>query len=265
MRIEGDAEGIERAEAYFPGQGFSPHRHDTYAIGITRKGVQTFRYRGVQWHCVPGQCHILYPDETHDGNPATDEGFGYTILHIEPRLVQEALEGKPLPRVRSPVVDARALPESFSSEIWDLDTELDDVSRTEMAVAVAHGLMAASSPAALCLTSRRAPLDFVALSRVREAIAACPAERHAMRELERIAGLDRWTIARQFRALFGTSPSRFRTLRRLDRVRRLLEGGLSLADASIEAGFADQSHMSRCFKSAYGLTPARWVAARELQ
>ncbi|WP_331459548.1 AraC family ligand binding domain-containing protein, partial [Nonomuraea sp. SBT364] len=23
-----------------------PHRHDTYAIGITLTGVQTFRYRG---------------------------------------------------------------------------------------------------------------------------------------------------------------------------------------------------------------------------
>ncbi|MDR3536550.1 MAG: AraC family transcriptional regulator, partial [Acetobacteraceae bacterium] len=28
-----------------------------------------------------------------------------------------------------------------------------------------------------------------------------------------------------------------------------------------EAGFADQSHMSRRFKSAYGLTPAAWASA----
>jgi AraC-like DNA-binding protein len=31
--------------------------------------------------------------------------------------------------------------------------------------------------------------------------------------------------------------------------------------ASLEAGFADQSHMSRRFKSAYGMTPAAWIAA----
>jgi AraC-like DNA-binding protein len=37
--------------------------------------------------------------------------------------------------------------------------------------------------------------------------------------------------------------------------------GSSLADAALAAGFADQSHMSRQFKRAYGLTPARWAAA----
>jgi AraC-like DNA-binding protein len=82
-----------------------------------------------------------------------------------------------------------------------------------------------------------------------------------MDELERISGLDRWTLARQFRAAFGTSPSRFRTLRQLDCVRRSLRNGAALAQAAAEAGFADQSHMSRRFKSAYGLTPAAWAAA----
>ena len=36
----------------------------------------------------------------------------------------------------------------------------------------------------------------------------------------------------------------------------MIRGGLPLAVAALEAGFADQSHMSRLFKRAYGLTPA---------
>ena len=76
-----------------------------------------------------------------------------------------------------------------------------------------------------------------------------------------MADLDRWSLARQFRAAFGTSPGRFRTMRQLDQVRGLVKSGNSLADAALAAGFADQSHMSRQFKRAYGLTPARWVAA----
>jgi AraC-like DNA-binding protein len=50
-------------------------------------------------------------------------------------------------------------------------------------------------------------------------------------------------------------------MRQLDQVRRLVQSGSSLANAALEAGFADQSHMSRQFKRAYGLTPARWKAA----
>jgi AraC-like DNA-binding protein len=97
--------------------------------------------------------------------------------------------------------------------------------------------------------------------RVRDFVAAYPAARHSMDELERLSDLDRWTLARQFRAAFGTSPSRFRTLRQLDHVRRLLKRSMPLAEAAVEAGFADQSHMTRQFKRAYGLTPARWAAA----
>jgi AraC-like DNA-binding protein len=50
-------------------------------------------------------------------------------------------------------------------------------------------------------------------------------------------------------------------MRQLDQVRLLLKGGASIAAAAVDAGFADQSHMSRQFKRAYGLTPARWLSA----
>jgi AraC-like DNA-binding protein len=256
IRIGCGCAGIERAEAYFFGQAFSPHRHDTYAIGITLRGVQTFRYRGEQQHCLPGQCHVLHPDELHDGGAGTDEGFAYRIIYIDPSLVQEALEGRPLPFVRSPVVNASLLPGGFSLLAWDLDAEIDDLARVDIAVAAAHLLVAASSGSPV----KSAALAIAPVSRVRDLIAACPASRHSMDELERLSGLDRWTIARQFRALFGTSPSRFRTLRQLDRVRGLLTSGTPLAEAAVAAGFADQSHMSRRFKSAYGLTPAAWVS-----
>jgi AraC-like ligand binding domain len=38
--------GVERLQALLHGRAFAPHRHDTYAIGITLAGVQRFRFRG---------------------------------------------------------------------------------------------------------------------------------------------------------------------------------------------------------------------------
>jgi len=256
IRFGAASAGIERMEAHFRGQAFAPHRHDTYAIGITFCGVQVFRYRGERRQCLPGQCHILHPDETHDGGAGTNDGFGYRIAYVDPPLIQQALGGRPLPFVADPVIDGPRLPADFASTVWNIDGSADDVAATEIAVMVADMLVAASGNA-----RPSGPLRMASLALVREALAAQPAKQHSMAELEKLSELDRWTLARQFRAAFGTSPGRFRTMRQLDCVRRLLRDGNSLADAAVEAGFADQSHMSRRFKSAYGLTPAKWVSA----
>ena len=78
--------------------------------------------------------------------------------------------------------------------------------------------------------------------------------------LETLTGLDRYGLARQFRAAFGTSPYRYRVMRRIDHARHLIEAGRPLCDAAMACGFADQSHMTRHFKKAYGLPPGRWAA-----
>ena len=109
--------------------------------------------------------------------------------------------------------------------------------------------------------SRPGTLPFRALWAVRDRLAAAPASWPSAAALERLSGLDRWTLARQFRAAFGTSPSRFRTMRQLDQARGLIARGTPLAEAAATAGFADQSHLSRQFKRAYGLTPGQWAAA----
>jgi AraC-like DNA-binding protein len=46
--------------------------------------------------------------------------------------------------------------------------------------------------------------------------------------------------------------------RRLNHARRMIEAGEPLAEAAAEAGFADQSHLNRHFRKAYGITPGRW-------
>ena len=43
IRTAPSCAGLQRVEAYFAGHGFESHRHDTYAIGFTMHGVQSFR------------------------------------------------------------------------------------------------------------------------------------------------------------------------------------------------------------------------------
>jgi AraC-like DNA-binding protein len=49
-------------------------------------------------------------------------------------------------------------------------------------------------------------------------------------------------------------------MRRLQRARLMIGAGGTLADIAIATGFADQSHLSRHFKKAFGVTPGRWAS-----
>lgn len=73
-------------------------------------------------------------------------------------------------------------------------------------------------------------------------------------------GVDRTALARAFRREFGCTVGEFIRARRIEYVAARLTDGShrSLGRLAIEAGFADQSHMTRTFRSVYGCTPGTW-------
>jgi AraC-like DNA-binding protein len=259
MRRAPSSPGIERIEAFFSGHGFDPHRHDTYAIGMTLQGVQAFRYRGAEERSVPGQVFVLHPDETHDGHAGSEEGFRYRILYIEPRAIQDALGERrlPLPFVRAVVSTDQRLAAAIAPALGDLDLSLEDLHRDQILLDLAEALAAADPSLARRQLSAR---HWHAVRKARDFLDANVESAVTSAELEGVAGLSRYALARHFRACLGTSPYRYLVLRRLDRVRTLIRRGAPLADAALACGFADQSHMTRHFKKAHGISPGRWAA-----
>jgi AraC-like DNA-binding protein len=255
MRSAPSAHGIERIEAFFGGHGFDPHRHDTYAIGYTIEGVQAFRYRGAAQASLPGQVFVLHPDEVHDGRAGTPAGFRYRILYVAPHLIRAALGSAPLPFVCDAVSNDRRLAGALMPALADLDAPLEDLQREEIILEIAEALAAAGSSIARPALSAR---HLCAVDRARAFLDAEGGVTSAA--LEQVTGLGRYALARHFRACLGTSPYRYLVMRRLERARALIRRGSPLAEAAIASGFADQSHMTRQFKRAYGLSPGRWAA-----
>lgn len=72
-------------------------------------------------------------------------------------------------------------------------------------------------------------------------------------------------LVRAFTREHGLPPHRYLTGRRLDLARRLLLDGHPPATVAAEAGFYDQSHLSRHFLRLLGTTPARYAAASRLR
>lgn len=67
------------------------------------------------------------------------------------------------------------------------------------------------------------------------------------------------SLLRAFEAELGISPGRYIDVMRVDEAKRLLAQGATLADAALQAGFSDQSHLTRCFKRYIGTTPGRFL------
>ncbi len=75
-----------------------------------------------------------------------------------------------------------------------------------------------------------------------------------------IAGMTREGFSRRFRRIHGVPPHTFWLLEKLNDARRLLRTGESIAAVAAESGFSDQSHLGRCFRRVFGVTPGRYRA-----
>jgi len=249
--------GLERMEAAFAGEAFAPHRHDTYALGITLRGVQSFSYRGERRFSLPGNVIVLHPDEVHDGAAGDDKLLQYRMLYLEPSRLAPALAaaGVGLPFLRNPVIDHPALAGLLRAVLTGIGDGLDALEADDFLARLAPLLQRLSGAGAR--PARHLPI--AQLNRVRDFLIAHAGENITSPRLEAISGLDRFALLRSFRTLFGTTPHRFLIMRRLAEARELIGAGRPLAEVAIDTGFADQAHLTRHFKGSYGVTPGRWA------
>ncbi len=79
-------------------------------------------------------------------------------------------------------------------------------------------------------------------------------------ELARLAEISPYTLVNVFRREVGIPPHQYICYVRIREAKALLRSGLSLASAASEAGFFDQSHLTRHFKRLCGMTPGQYIA-----
>lgn len=75
-------------------------------------------------------------------------------------------------------------------------------------------------------------------------------------DLAAIAQLSPYHFLRLFRQQMGITPHQYILRCRIDAAKHLLKyDHLSIAEIAVRVGFSDQSHLTRCFKRAVGMTP----------
>jgi AraC-like DNA-binding protein len=82
-------------------------------------------------------------------------------------------------------------------------------------------------------------------------------------ELARACGLSRSHFAREFKTTTGMPPLQWLLTQRIERAKNLLlNPSVPIDLIAHQCGFTDQSHFTRSFSKAVGVTPGSWRRIR---
>lgn len=257
--------GVTLMKAHFTAHTFERHSHETYSIGVTASGVQTFHCGGSLHASLRGDVILFNPDEAHDGQRGTQEGFGYAMLYVSPQVIADCRDREAgfdmadyftRPVVRDAVmgqalataIDAAGqAQESLRAETLTRDVLIDLLQR--------YGERRVSDVAK--------PAGAARMARIRDYLCSHFDQDITVDTLAREAGLSRVHLTRAFTQQCGVPPHIYLNGVRIQHARSAMLAGQSLAEVAAACGFADQSHFGRRFKGSVGLSPGAWL--RQMQ
>ena len=236
---------------------FARHSHDTYGIGRIRRGGQRSWSAAGEVQAVAGDLIMVNPGEVHDGAPLDGQARCWHMLYLEPALVDAVADdvlpaGVPAPLWR-PVARDGQVGAHFERLHARLEADADTLACDEAQVALLASV--------LCRQAGIAARRFVTPSivRARQRLDDDPACDPGLAALAAEAGLSRFQLLRAFARELGLTPHAYLVQRRLALALALMDRGASIAHAAAEAGFADQSHLTRLFGRCLGYTPAAYA------
>lgn len=253
--------GVEAMSAV-SARSFPRHTHDQYGIGMMDQGAQASVSDSRHVEAGPGDLIFVNPGEVHDGRAIGDGPRAWRMLYFSPRLLREAQED---------VLGGMDADLTFPAPVG-VDEALASLFNTLYACATRPefdlGMMACESSALalvahlgqrLVRTPHSASTSRAALREITDRIDADPAMPRTLAELAREAGISRYQLHRNFVRAVGLAPHAYILQQRIALARRLIRAGTPLADAALETGFYDQSHLNRCFGRNFGVSPMRYA------
>lgn len=254
--------GIETIRAHFEGHAYDPHWHDSYLVGFTEQGVQQFRCGRTVYNSVPGKVILLEPGDIHDGNAPTPDGFTYSMLYLDPLWLERELRTlfgdapeDAVPHMSMTVGQSPELIFAIASTFQTLhQQELRIVRQT----ALDYLLTSLTSQLHWRKRTQTDPRMPLVAQQARDYLHAHMHEDVSLVALAEQTGVDRFRLTRAFKAAFGLAPHAYLVQLRLAQARRRLAAGETPAMVAAGLGFADQSHLGRWFRRAYGITPAHY-------
>jgi len=238
---------------------FKPHIHNRYVVWLNTGCGEHFSVKGETDILQPGSVSIFEPGLVHANHPCSEQKRHLRSFYVDPEFFDALadqcgnLSFREFERktVTDPTLwhQMAALNQNiiYGSDLSMLESR---VIETFVSLLTRHGGLKQNA-------DRTDACD----TRVQKAIDYFHAHLDGgihLKELARELGCTQFHLIRLFRTHKGLSPHAFLFQLRLEQARSLLSQGRPIAMAAHESGFSDQSHLTRAFKSRYGLTPGAY-------
>ena len=242
------------------------HAHDALQVILPASRFAIVNGTGIDVVVEPGQLYVAAPLELHgvrslDGVPCNLRVVIVPLAAVSgsPRCWEGMTPGQRQVLVEDPVLHA-----TLWTLVGKLRGPLIDLSSATRLLECIGRLLAGLSPSprpphAPARMPRRCT---DAIDRVGAYLRTHVADGISLDELARVAGLSKFYLLRAFRRVYGVTPHAYQRQLRLAHAWRAIAEGRPLTRATYDAGFADQSHLTRQFSALFGVTPAR--CARQL-
>ena len=253
------------------------HWHTTYGFGVLERGAHRSASGRGQVDAHAGDVITSNPGEVHDGRPIGGTKRLWRMLYLEPAMFATlADDDGPCAtsfgiELTQPVIDDRPLRQALQCllariEGWYAAVGARGAERLacDEALACVGTLLLRHHSTRTRIASETAVVRDVAspaLQRVRDRLAEELLEPPSLAALAEQVGIGRYQLLRRFRNAYGMPPHAWLIQQRAERARALVRAGMALGEAAIDAGFADQSHMTRVFARQFGFTPGAWQRA----
>jgi AraC-like DNA-binding protein len=226
---------------------YKHHVHNELSLGYILEGSTdlTLNDRTIRYQAGDGV--VIPPLMTHRCAPNDSKHWAYIMFFIDPDYYGDAvwfdqakkLKGDEVKKLKSFI--EQMLYERNRNALETILIELLlEFAETDSTVTTAAGTD----------EKIRAVHDYL-IDHVRDAV--------SLEELERLSGLNKFSIIRNFKKIYVTTPAAYHLQYRVAEAKRLLKEGIDVFDVCDELKFYDQAHLIREFKKMYGVTPGAYL------
>lgn len=254
---------LELLTARYRDHAYALHTHDSYVFGVVVAGAEKLRINRQAYLAPAGSIIVVNPEDPHDGEKGCDAGWAYRTCYPHAELMREVaedLELGHLPMFGQGILDAPDLAGDFVQAHRLAVAGRAMEAETAMLIAL-RGLIRRFADRS---GRNPSPDDSEAARRFRlyrdliEADLACTFDLGGLAEA---TGVTRFQVIRDFKRVAGMTPGQYLRDCRIRAASTLMRIGKPLAEVAFETGFADQSHLTRLFKSMRGLSPGAFREA----